>query len=282
MQATYKAMADRYRSFHPATMTADEQLAALDRDYRRLRGDLIAAGRGVPSDLRVLPGEADEPDVPAQIPTEPSQAEPPVEPGIEPLDVAPQLLAWDDYGLLLRHGQEVMSYAAKDGTRFDDLVLAAEQAMMQGDYFLAERRFARALRFVHGQPLATAGEGHAQLGAGLYLSSALTLQSLLGFQPEMIDVAYDRRLLPGQDDLDRAISDLTGRLRYQADLDRYGFLLAYIGHQLDREDMMIQGLDAMRRGGADEPFVAILEEVWLGRMTILDESNTLDEIQPAP
>ena len=108
------------------------------------------------------------------------------------------------------------------------------------------------------------------------------VQGLLGLQPEMIDVTYDRRLLPGQDDLDRAISDLTGRLRYQADLDRYGFLLAYIGHQLDREDMMIQGLDAMRRGGADEPFVSILEEVWLGSMTIPAEPDTLDEIQPAP
>lgn len=281
LQSTYKAMAERYRSFHPSTMTASDQLAALDRDYRRLRGDLIAGDRVSPSDLRVLPGESEQPDVPANVVTDTTASETPDTPDMTPLDSAPQLLAWDDYGLLLRHGQQVTSYAANDGTRFDDLVLAAQQALMDGDYFLAERRFNRALRFVHGQPLATAGEGHAQLGAGLYLSAALTLQSLLGFQPEMIDVIYDRRLLPAQADLDRAISDLTGRLSFEADVDRYGFLLAYIGHQLDRKDLITQGLDAMRRGGADASFVSILEEVWLKSTAIPEEPDTLREVQPA-
>lgn len=109
-----------------------------------------------------------------------------------------------------------------------------------------------------------AGLGHAQLGAGLYLSSALTLQSLLGFQPEMIDVTYGPDVLPSAEDLDRAVSRLTDRLRGDLDLDRYGFLMAYIGHQLDRPDLIENGLNAMRRAYADEAYVELLEDVWLG------------------
>lgn len=284
LRGTYQAMAERYKSFHPSSMTKQDQLDALDRDYRRLRGDLISGGRTTGSGLRVLPGETDTVAVPSQAPTEPGQQPPPDEGVIKPLETATSPLPWDDYGLLLRHGQRVTSYAARNHTRFDDLVVAGQNALIEGDYFLAERRFARALRFVHGQPLATAGEGHAQLGAGLYLSSALTLQSLLGFQPEMIDVTYDRRLLPSQESLDNAISELISRLRFKADLDRYGFLLAYIGHQLDRPKMMRQGLDAMRQGGSDETFVSLLEEVWLetgdaqGAPVPLE---TLKEVQPA-
>ena len=100
----------------------------------------------------------------------------------------------------------------------------------------------------------------------------------------MIDVTYDRRLLPPQETLDKAISELISRLRFKADLDRYGFLLAYIGHQLDRPKMIRQGLDAMRQGGADETFVSLLEEVWLeagDAQAAPMPLETLKEVQPA-
>jgi len=171
-------------------------------------------------------------------------------------------MEWKDYGLLLRHGQRVEALATGDGSRFDDLLMAGSQKLAAEDYFWAERRFNRALRFIPGHPLATAGLGHSQLGAGLYLSSALTLQTLLGFQPEMIDVRYDPALLPSQADLDRAVSTMADRLRGDRDLDRYGFLLAYIGHQIDRQDLVREGLDAMLRGGADKELTALLEEIW--------------------
>jgi len=38
--------------------------------------------------------------------------------------------------------------------------------------------------------------------------------------------------------------------------------LAYLGHQLDRQDLVQTGLDAMRRAGADSNFVQLLSEVW--------------------
>jgi len=267
LDATHQAMADRYASLHPASMTLDERLAALDADYRRLRGELVA-GRPLPATPEPL-----VPAGPAELKTPDETSErPPDDPGgvaseqsdVEPTPIIDRLptMEWKDYGLLLRHGQRVEALATGDGSRFDDLLMAGSQKLAAEDYFWAERRFNRALRFIPGHPLATAGLGHSQLGAGLYLSSALTLQTLLGFQPEMIDVRYDPALLPSQADLDRAVSTMADRLRGDRDLDRYGFLLAYIGHQIDRQDLVREGLDAMLRGGADKELTALLEEIW--------------------
>jgi len=267
----YQAMAERYGSLTPGSISATDRLNGLDRDYRTMRGGLIAGfdtlpPPATPEDLfspprpageLVTPGvQAGEDATPTGLGTSTASTE-----SARPVDVAP-VLKYEDYGLVLQHGQQVNSLAAGDGGRFDDLVTSAAQKLGSGDYLRAERRFNRALRFVPGHPLATAGLGHAELGANLYLSSALTLQTLLAFQPEMIDVQYAEHLLPAPADMDRAISILTGRIRREADLDRYGFLLAYIGHQLGRPSLVTAGLEAMRKANADKSFVDILEQVW--------------------
>ncbi len=264
LQGAHEAMADRYASLHPASMSLNDRLAALDADYRRLRGELVT-GRKLPEPL--IPGGMAPQETTGT--TEPTGTTKPESlesetPDDETLTIVDRLppMKWKDYGLVLRHGQKLDAFATKDGSRFDDLLMAGSQKLAAEDYFWAERRFNRALWFVPGHPLATAGLGHAQLGAGLYLSSALTLQTLLAFQPEMIDVMYDDELLPAQEDMDRAISTLAARLRGDRDLDRYGFLLAYIGHQLNRPQLIREGLDAMRRGDADREFRLLLEEVW--------------------
>lgn len=263
LKSTYQAMADRYASLHPATMTLEQRLDGLDRDYRRMRGELITGPQWLaaqpPSDVEpLIPGGLTNDSTPVPTEAPGGVAETPGS-GVE---APPTKLAWEDYGLILRHGQRIESFDSGGRGRFNDLIAAAEQRLKQGDYFWAERRFNRALRFIPGHPLATAGMGHAQIGASLYLSAALTLQSLLAFQPEMIDVQYAEDLLPAQEDLHRAISILTARIQGDVDLDRYGFLLAYIGHQLDRQDLVQAGLDAMRRGGGDPSLTQLLSEVW--------------------
>ncbi len=270
----YESMADRFGSLSPGSMSLSDRLDALDRSYRTMRGGVIAGYGTLPpgtlpedlgledsglkdsglEDSGLADGTATEPADGQAATAQPGAAS-------RPLDVAP-VLSHDDFGLILRHGQRVESLAAGDGSRFDDVVSSAQQRLGMGDYLRSERRFGRALRFVPGHPLATAGLGHAQLGASLYLSSALTLETLLAFQPEMIDVQYADHLLPAEDDMNRAISILNDRIQQGIDLDRYGFLLAYIGHQLDRPSLVATGLAAMRQGAADESFVGMLEEVW--------------------
>ncbi len=262
MAATYQAMADRYASLHPASMTLEERLSALERDYRLLRGRLIAG----PGATLAMSTQLERPATPSTGTTSSGDGEPTTDetgqvPIARQVDVAPSL-QWSDFGVLLRHDRHVDTLAAGDGSRFDDLIAAGADKLKAGDYFWAERRFGRALRLVPGHPMATAGLGHAQLGANLYLSSALTLQSLLAFQPEMIDVTYGPDLLPDEEAMDRAIATLSRRIDQGIDLDRYGFLLAYIGHQRGRADLVDAGLAAMEAGQADPAFVEVLREVW--------------------
>ena len=135
--------------------------------------------------------------------------------------------------------------------------------MKKGNYFNAQRRFNQALQFIHGHPLATAGLGHADIGAGLYLSAGYVLHSLLTFQPEMIDVEYDSNLLPPRIELVRAAVTIQNRLDSERDAGTYGFLLAYLGHQLHDQEMVERGLGVLKMySDSDDPFVSLLQKIW--------------------
>jgi hypothetical protein len=134
--------------------------------------------------------------------------------------------------------------------------------LRRGEYFWAERRFLRALRFVPGHPLATAGLGHAQLGAGLYESAALTLRSLLMHQPEMIDTRYDESLLPNRVRLLTAIEEIRSPSEMSQG-ESTGFLLAYVGHQLDDAELVSDGLRMMEEAKPESTLRPLLEAVWV-------------------
>ena len=104
----------------------------------------------------------------------------------------------EEYGLILKHGQRVERLSTGEDDRFNELLASGEEALREGKYFWAERRFDRALRFVPGHPMATAGLANTQIAAGLYLSAAITLRSLFTYQPEMMDVRYEPGLLPNR------------------------------------------------------------------------------------
>jgi hypothetical protein len=163
----------------------------------------------------------------------------------------------------LRHGARVDHLTAAAQNRFDELLASGEQKLRDGEYFWAERRFERALRFTPGHPLATAGKGHAQIGAGLYAPAAMTLHRLLTENPEMIDVRYEQSLLPGRVRLGIAVDRLRQLVAEQRDRALHAFLLAYIGHQLDRPDLVREGLQLMGASSPDDPLHAVLQEVWL-------------------
>jgi len=163
----------------------------------------------------------------------------------------------------LRHGKRMEQLASQDRTRFNELLGDGEQRLRDGEYFWAERRFRRALRFVPGHPLATAGMAHAQIGAGLYLPAALTLHRLLVNHPEMIDVQYDQSLMPNRVRLRSVIDGLQDRLRERRDRRLNAFVLAYIGHQLDDSSLVETGLAVMGEVDPDDPLLRVLREVWL-------------------
>jgi hypothetical protein len=163
----------------------------------------------------------------------------------------------------LRHGLRIEELTGTQLTRFNELVAMGEQSLRDGEFFVAEQRFIRALRFNPGQPMATAGMAHAQLGAGLHLASALTLKRLFITNPEMIDTRFDDALLPSLARLTQAIENIQERLDEPRDRDLLGFLLAYVGHQLDDQQLVQQGLDVYEQELSDDPLLALLKGIWL-------------------
>jgi len=216
-----------------------ELLSDLDRQFAELREALAAASAEV--EARVTAD--DDPDTKPPGSNMPSTAE-----------------AIAKIAEALRHGQTLDHYGTDDPTRFNELMRSGGQRLADGQYFWAERHFDRALRFTPGHPLAIAGMGHAQIGAGLHVPAALTLRRLLTKHYELIDVRYGRELLPSRVRLDVAVEKLRDLIaRVERDRPLRGFVLAYIGHQLDERPLVVEGLGHM----GNDPLRAVLEAVWL-------------------
>ncbi len=226
-------------------------LDQLDEQFRKLREQLLEAEAAAAPDTEAT-DEGDEGD------EEQGEADP-WDPNLRELMPS------------LRHGESLKQLASQDRTRFNELLAQAEQRLRDGEYFYAERRFRRALRYVPGHPLATAGMAHAQIGAGLYLPAALTLRRLLTNHPEMIDVQYDQSLLPNRVRLKTVIDALQSRLPEQRDRGLNAFVLAYIGHQLDDRSLVEAGLALMGEVRNDDPLLVVLRDVWLSGFEVPTE-----------
>jgi len=157
----------------------------------------------------------------------------------------------------------VTKLTSEQKNRFNELVAQAEQQLRNGEYFYAEMQFRKALRFTPGHPLTTAGLANAQLGAGLYISAALTLRSLMMKNPEMIDVRYEGGILPNPVRLNSVIDSLRNRLTEMRDRNSVALLFAYIGHQINNKEMVQQGLSIMAETDPKDNLLVILKGVWL-------------------
>jgi hypothetical protein len=172
-------------------------------------------------------------------------------------------IAEDEIVGALRHGEKINAFSGIQQTRFNELVRLAETALAKSEFFIAQKRFTQALQFIPGHPMATAGLAHSNLGAGLYLSASHILQSLLSFQPEMIDVMYSPQLLPPRLELVRAGLEAKNQLDNKRDGSMYAFLLAYIGHQINDKEMVALGLAELETHADDtDRFVPLLRSIW--------------------
>lgn len=175
-------------------------------------------------------------------------------------------IGFEEIAQVLRHGEEVQHFHPRaEQTRFSELVRTGEEAMATGEYFTAERRFQRAVHLTPGHPLASIGLAHAQLGAELDGSAAANLQRILIRHPEMIDTRYDADLLPLTEHLTATKERLIGNVRDGRDVEASGFLLAYLGHQLDDRSAVEEGLRAYSKTRRDDPLAMLLHRIWLDR-----------------
>ncbi len=240
-----------------------ELLGHLDKEFENLRRRLRGAADAQEQETA---GDGPLADPATLLP--PSGPRPGLAPGLVPpaderrgADVR-RRSAIPDLGVILRHDRRVEHLPGTDQSRFNELLATAEERLRKGEYFLAERRFGRALRFTPGHPLATAGMAHAQIGAGLYASAALNLRSMLRHHPEMIDVRYDQSLLPNRTRLGTAIEEVRSRSDAPYDRASHGFLLAYLGHQLDDSALLEKGLGIMAEAAPQDVLLPLLERIW--------------------
>lgn len=158
---------------------------------------------------------------------------------------------------------------------YSEHMRAGERLIAAERYFDAEERFARALTLKPGDPTAQVGRAHAQLGAGLSLSAAVNLRSLFVLNPEMMGARYAGRLLPSPERIDLLIENLRERAglvkvpgrppEERSTQISSAILLAYLGYQNGRPEVVREGFSVVRESGSPEDvrLVTILAQVWL-------------------
>ena len=175
-----------------------------------------------------------------------------------------KLLSIPDMADILRHGRTVDQLGTTERRRVDDLVRQGEDALKNGEYFQAERRFNQAQAIASDNPLVEVGIAHAQIGAGMFLSAGLTLRNLFNAHPELIDTKYEAKLLPTGERLAKAKELMRTRIGRGDDTAGYGLVLAYIGHQTGERAMVEEGLAAMSGNESIVTTRNLLTGVWLG------------------
>lgn len=154
----------------------------------------------------------------------------------------------------------IMDPESKDA--IDAQMLRGQQLMGEQRYFDAEEQFARVVSFRPGDTAALIGRAHAQLGAGLFLSSALNLREVFANQPETMAVRYQHPAIPDTDRLRILLDRLRTNLQRGRAMNESALLVAYVGHQLDDQRIREEGLNAMRAVDLTDPLPDVLERAW--------------------
>jgi len=154
---------------------------------------------------------------------------------------------------------------------FSEHMNAGQKLIVDRRFFDAEARFTAALSVRGGDPMATIGRVHAQLGAGMFESAAINLRQLLMAHPEVAGIRYRAELMPTRERLDQLVLMLrTRRDKVMRDDPGIGLLVAYIGFQSEDPVVLRQGLDILIRADQDridegmlpDPVSALVIEVW--------------------
>lgn len=150
--------------------------------------------------------------------------------------------------------------------------------MRQGRFFDAEARFSLALSVREGDPTASIGRVHAQIGAGLFLSASLNLRETFTQHPMLIAARYAPDLLPTPERTRAVVDRLNARVDQDGSEARAAaLLLAYVGRQADDEPLIRRGLGRIDKDGED-PLAQLLRLVWLNDA---DVQRSLDALGAA-
>jgi hypothetical protein len=189
--------------------------------------------------------------------------------------------------LLRGDGRPITEYvnpADAGADAYAEHLRSGQELMARARYFDAEERFAHALSIRRGDITAQVARLHAQLGAGMFLSASLNMQSLALMRPEVFAVRYGPELLPSPQRIEdliaifrETIDDSTERSLNASPQVRQtaGLLLAYLGFQSGRAEVVREGIADFRaqttRGvaaGTPMPLEARIAELFGAMWTI--------------
>ncbi len=158
-------------------------------------------------------------------------------------------------------------------------VSEGRELLRQGRFFDAEARFSLALSVREGDPIASIGRVHAQIGAGLFLSASLNLRDTFTEHPMLIAARYAPELLPTPDRTRAVVERLNARIDQDTGEARASaLLLAYVGRHTGDEALIRRGLSRLDRDGAD-PLAELLRLVWLDDADVQRSLDALGGLQ---
>lgn len=157
----------------------------------------------------------------------------------------------------------VGSLAGQSKTLLNQALAEGDAHMAKGNFFNAEQAYDRAMLIQPDHPLALVGKAHAQLGAGLFLSSARTLRAVFADHPELIAARYTGSLLPSTERLATLTQKLDAQTQtYSRDVAA-PLLLAYLAHQARNNYAAAGHLETLAKRSPDDPLIPLLKQVWL-------------------
>ncbi|MEL7483194.1 MAG: hypothetical protein AAFN41_02450 [Planctomycetota bacterium] len=159
---------------------------------------------------------------------------------------------------------DLVNPAALEGRDFyASHVAEGRELLREGRFFDAEARFSMALSVREGDPIASIGRVHAQIGAGLFLSASLNLRETFTEHPMLIAARYAPDLLPTPQRTLAVVDRLNARVDGEGGEARAAaLLLAYVGRNTDDETLIRRGLGRLDQDGEDS-LSQLLRLVWL-------------------
>ncbi len=189
----------------------------------------------------------------------------------------------DEAYLLLAHGQNISQLDAGTNEALDTMLRAGDQSMREKRYLTAERAFTSGTLIAPSNPLPLAGMANSQVAAGLQISAATTLRRLFMNWPEMIDVRYGLDILGSAERLKEIAEESLKKSegsKYESD---YGFVAAFIGHQLGDPVLTEKGMALLERNPNERTFSEALRGIWLRPSTSIKVNPVpAPDLAPAP
>ncbi|MSR44613.1 MAG: hypothetical protein EXS15_04540 [Phycisphaerales bacterium] len=171
-------------------------------------------------------------------------------------------LTADEAYLLMAHGETMSQLDGGTQEALDTLLRVGDRMMRARRFLSAEKIFGSGAAIAPSNPLPAAGIANAQVAAGLQLAAAMSLRRLFTMWPEMIDTRYAHDILGSTERLREIAAESLSKSEGSQFATEYGFIAAYVGHQLSDAEITAKGLSIMNGNPSDRALVEALRGIW--------------------